>query len=56
MFPTVMFPVAYAVSQGQVRRSVVGALATDPVVPECPRRTRLPIRRTPQVNEGAPNA
>jgi hypothetical protein len=51
-----MFPIAYVVSQSQMRRSLVGALATDPVVPERPRRARLSIRRTPLANEGAPNA
>jgi hypothetical protein len=39
-----MFPIAYAFSHNQMRRSLVGALATDPVVPERQRRTRHPIR------------
>jgi hypothetical protein len=51
-----MFLIAYVVSQSQMRRSLVGALATDPVVPEPRRRTRLSIRRTFLANEGAPTA
>jgi hypothetical protein len=39
-----MFPIAYAVSHNQMRRSLVGALATDPVVPERRQRTRRPTR------------
>lgn len=39
-----MFLIAYFVSQNQMRRSLGGALATDPVVPERPRRTRRPTR------------
>jgi hypothetical protein len=39
-----MLPIAYTVSHNQMRRSLVGALATDPIVPECRRRTRRPTR------------
>jgi hypothetical protein len=48
-----MFAIAYVVSQSQMRRSVMGALATDPVVPEDRRRTRLSTRRAPRADEGA---
>ena len=43
-----MLPIAY-VSQIQMRRSLMGALATDPVVPERPRRPRH-ARATPSVS------
>jgi hypothetical protein len=39
-----MFPIAYVISYNQMRRSLVGALATDPIVPEPRRRTRRPTR------------
>jgi hypothetical protein len=39
-----MFPLTYLLSQTQMRRSLVGALATDPVVPERRPRTRRPAR------------
>jgi hypothetical protein len=48
-----MFSIAYVVSQNQMRRSLVGALATDPVMPECRRRTRRSTRRTPVAKQGA---
>jgi hypothetical protein len=51
-----MFTIAYVFSQSQMRRSLVGALATDPVMPERRRRTRLSTRRTRLANEGAQNA
>jgi hypothetical protein len=51
-----MFAIAYVVSQSQMRRSLVGALATDPVIPEGRRRTRRSIRRTPLAREGAQHA
>jgi hypothetical protein len=51
-----MFAIAYVVSQTQMRRALVGALATDPVIPERRRRTRLSTRRTPLASEGAHNA
>jgi hypothetical protein len=37
-----MFPIASAIAQNQMRRSLVGALVTDPIVPERPPRTRRP--------------
>ena len=39
-----MLPIAYITSQHVMRRSLLGALATDPVVPERPRRPRRPTR------------
>jgi hypothetical protein len=39
-----MFPITYLLSQHQMRRSLVGARATDPVVPERRRPTRRPVR------------
>jgi hypothetical protein len=39
-----MLPIAYLTGQQMMRRSLLGALATDPVVPERPRRTRRPAR------------
>jgi hypothetical protein len=48
-----MFVIAYVVSQSQMRRAVMGALATDPVLPEDRRRTRLSTRRAAHANEGA---
>ena len=36
-----MFPIAHILSQHQRRRSLTGALATDPVVPERRNRTRM---------------
>ena len=49
-----MIPIAYLVSQIQMRRSLVGALATDPIVPERRRRTRRPTRA--HADEGAQTA
>jgi hypothetical protein len=51
-----MFPIAYVLSQRAMLPSLWGAHATDPVVPEPRRRTRLSIRRTPHANEGVHNA
>ena len=34
-----MFPIAYLAVQNQMRRSLAGALATDPILPEPRRRT-----------------
>jgi hypothetical protein len=49
-----MLPIAYVLSHSQMRRSLVGALATDPVVPEPRRRTRLTTRaQAAHANEGA---
>jgi hypothetical protein len=39
-----MLPIAYITGQHMMRRSLLGALATDPVVPERPRRPRRPTR------------
>ncbi len=39
-----MFPIAYVVSHNQMRRSLAGALATDPIVPERRRRARRTTR------------
>jgi hypothetical protein len=39
-----MLPIAYITGQHVMRRSLLGALATDPVVPERPRRPRRPTR------------
>ena len=41
-----MLPIAYITGQHVMRRSLLGALATDPVVPERPRRPRRPRRPT----------
>jgi hypothetical protein len=39
-----MLPIAYITGQHVMRRSLLGALATDPVVPERPRRPTRPSR------------
>lgn len=39
-----MLPIAFIASQHQMRRSLTGTFATDPVVPERVRRTRPPAR------------
>ena len=49
-----MLPIASIVSHVQIRRSLVGALATDPIVPERRRRTRR--LHTTHANEGAQTA
>ena len=52
-----MFPIAQVDTHHQMRRSLVGALATDPVVPEPRRRTRLTTRaHAAHANEGAQTA
>jgi hypothetical protein len=46
--------IAYIDSQTQMRRSLVGALATDPVVPEAPAPTkRRPLYTWPTAAGGA---
>ncbi len=58
-----MFPIAQIDTHNQMRRSLVGALATDPVMPESLRRTRRSTRAhaahvtpTTHTNEGAQTA
>jgi len=51
-----MFPIACLLSQTQMRRSLVGAVATDPVVAERRPRTRRPTRQTTPANAGARTA
>ena len=58
-----MFAIAQVDTHTQMRRSLVGALATDPVMPEPRRRTRRTTRAhaahvtpTTHANEGAQTA